>query len=386
VKIPYGKQSITPEDIEAVVKTLQSDFLTQGPHVNQFEEAFAATVGSKFAVAFNNATAALHLAYKVLNKGNGKKVLTTPITFAASSNCVLFENGQVEFVDIDPISFNIDLHALEEKIINNPTDYQGMVIVDFAGLPLDTEKFKVLAAKYNLWIIEDACHAIGGYFKNSQGEKIRTGSSIYSDLSIFSFHPVKHIATGEGGMVTTNDEITYKRLLKLRSHGIEREEKNFSELSHGGWYHEMQELGYNYRMSDINATLGNSQLKRIESNVQRRNEVAQKYKMAFKSLPVKMQVYDEDKIYNAYHLFVIETDKRKELYDFLKSKEIYTQVHYLPVYWHPYYQSLGFKKGLCPKAESYYSRCLSLPMYHSLTEIEQDYVIQSVREFFNQNL
>lgn len=383
MKVPYGRQSITEEDIAAVVKTLKSDFLTQGPAVSEFEETFAKAVGSKYAVAFNNATAALHLSYKVLNKDISKKVLVTPITFAASSNCVLFDGGKIEFVDIDPRTYNIDLNLLEEKVKKNPNDYQGMVVVDFAGLPVDTQKLWEIAEKYNLWIIEDACHAIGGSFKDSNREVIKCGSGRYSHLTVFSFHPVKHVATGEGGMVTTNCEKLYKHLLKLRSHGIERDESLLSEPGHGGWYHEMQELGYNYRMPDINASLGTSQVKRLESNVANRNTIATRYKEAFKSLPVTFQQYDEANVYNAYHLFVIESDKRKELYDFLKGHEIYSQVHYLPVYWHPYYRSLGFKKGLCPHAENYYQKCLSLPMYHSMTEAEQNYVIERVNEFFS---
>lgn len=382
MKIPYGKQHITEEDIAAVVKTLKSDFLTQGPAVNEFEELFAKTVGSKYAVAFNNATAALHLAYKILNRDTSKKVLVTPITFAASSNCVLFDNGVVEFVDIDPLSYNIDLNLLEAKLKKNPNDYQGMVVVDFAGLPLNTEALKQIADKYNLWIIEDACHAIGGSFKNSKNDLIKCGSSLYSDLTCFSFHPVKHVATGEGGMISTNSEASYERLLKLRSHGIERDQDLLSEPAHGGWYHEMQELGYNYRMPDINAALGTSQIVRISFNIEKRNFIARKYKESFKNLPISYQKYDEEKMLNAYHLFVIETDRRKELYDYLKVHDIYTQVHYLPVYWHPHYQNIGFKKGLCPHAENYYSKCLSLPMYHSMTDLEQNYVIERVHEFF----
>lgn len=384
MKISYGKQHITEEDIEAVVKTLKSDFLTQGPAVNEFEERFAQSVGSKYAVAFNNATAALHLSYKILNRDTSKKVLVTPITFAASSNCVLFDNGKVEFVDIDPRTYNIDLNLIEEKVKKNPNEYQGMIVVDFAGLSIDTEALRGIADKYNLWIIEDACHAIGGFFKNTKKEIIKCGSGIYSDLTVFSFHPVKHVATGEGGMVTTNSEEVCKRLMKLRSHGIERDEKLYSETSHGGWYHEMQELGYNYRMPDINASLGSSQIKRMYSNIEKRNSIARKYKKSFKNLPITFQKYDEENILNAYHLFVIETTKRKELYEFLKSHNIYSQVHYLPVYWHPYYQGIGFKKGLCSHAENYYQKCLSLPMYHSMTDLEQNYVIERVHEFFKQ--
>ncbi|MFA6238844.1 MAG: UDP-4-amino-4,6-dideoxy-N-acetyl-beta-L-altrosamine transaminase [Bacteriovorax sp.] len=384
MKIPYGRQHITDDDIAAVVKTLKSDFLTQGPAVAEFEEIFSATVGSKYAVAFNNATAALHLSFKILNKDLSKKVLVTPITFAASSNCVLFENGQVEFVDIDPKSYNMDFNLLEEKIKKNPDSYQGVVVVDFAGLPVNSEELRTIADKYNLWIIEDACHAIGGSFKNSRNELIKCGSGRYSDLTTFSFHPVKHVATGEGGMVTTNSEKDYRRLVDLRSHGIVRDSQLFKEECHGGWYHEMQELGYNYRLPDINASLGTSQIKRMSSNIEKRNLIAKKYKQGLKDLPISFQSYDEEKILNAYHLFVIETDRRKELYDFLKHQGIYSQVHYLPVYWHPYYQSLGFKKGLCPSAENYYSKCLSLPMYHSLSEFEQDYVVQKIHEFFKQ--
>lgn len=384
MKIPYGRQHITDDDIAAVVKTLKSDFLTQGPAVAEFEEIFSTTVGSKYAVAFNNATAALHLSFKILNKDLSKKVLVTPITFAASSNCVLFEKGQVDFVDIDSKSYNIDFNLLEDKIKRNPESYQGVIVVDFAGLPVDSEELRAIADKYNLWIIEDACHAIGGSFKNSQNELIKCGSGRYSDLTTFSFHPVKHVATGEGGMITTNSEKDFRRLVDLRSHGIIRETEFFKEESHGGWYHEMQELGYNYRLPDINASLGTSQIKRMSSNIEKRNLIAKKYKQSLNNLPISFQKYDEEKMLNAYHLFVIETDRRKELYDFLKQQGIYSQVHYLPVYWHPYYQGLGFKKGLCPKAENYYSKCLSLPMYHSLTEFEQDYVVQKIHEFFKQ--
>ncbi|MDO9183405.1 MAG: UDP-4-amino-4,6-dideoxy-N-acetyl-beta-L-altrosamine transaminase [Bacteriovorax sp.] len=383
MKIPYGKQHITEEDIEAVVKTLKSDFLTQGPAVSDFEEAFSKVVGSKYAVAFNNATAALHLSYKILNRDSLKKVFVTPITFASSSNCVLFENGIVEFVDIDPLTYNIDINLMEEKLRKNPTDYQGMIIVDFAGLPLNTEAFRKLADKYNLWIIEDACHAIGGSYRNSKNEIIKCGSGIYSDLTVFSFHPVKHVATGEGGMVTTNNEEVYRHLMNLRSHGIQRDEKLFLEASHGGWYHEMQELGYNYRMPDINASLGSSQIKRINSNIEKRSSIAMKYKDSFKNLPITFQKYNEENVFNAYHLFVIETDNRKILYEFLKERSVYTQVHYLPVYWHPYYQSIGFKKGLCPVAENYYTKCLSIPMFHSMTDLEQGYVVDTIKDFFS---
>lgn len=383
MKVPYGKQFIGQDDINAVIEVLKSDFLTQGPAVTRFEEEFARVVGSKYAVAFCNATAALHTGFKVLNKDISKKVLVTPITFAASSNCVLYENGQVEFVDIDPKSFNIDLDLVEEKLKAKPNAYQGIIPVDFAGLPVDTEELRKIANKYNLWIMEDACHAIGGGFYNSKKEFIKCGSGVYSDLTVFSFHPVKHIATGEGGMVTTNDEKMYKHLLKLRSHGIERDLNRFEEPSHGGWYHEMQELGFNYRMSDINAALGLSQLKKLNTNIVRRLEVANQYKNAFKNTSIGFQAYNEEMYVNGYHLFVILADQRKELYDYLRSKEIYSQVHYLPVYKHPYYQKNGFKDVKLNNAECFYDKALSIPMFHGINNSEVEYVINSLLNLRN---
>lgn len=381
MKVPYGKQSISTNDIEAVVEVLKSDFLTQGPAVTKFEEEFAKIVGSKYAVVFCNATAALHTGFKVLNKDINKKVLVTPITFAASSNCVLYEKGQVEFVDIDSKTFNIDLNLVEEKIKSNPNAYQGIIPVDFAGLPVDTERLSEICNRYGLWIMEDACHAIGGGFYNSKKEFIKCGSGIYSDLTVFSFHPVKHIATGEGGMVTTNDEKMYKHLLKLRSHGIERDQNLFEVPSHGGWYHEMQELGFNYRMSDINAALGLSQLKKLSVNIERRLEVAKNYRDFLNQTKIGFQNFDLAKFVNAYHLFVTQINNRKEFYDFLKTKEIYSQVHYLPVYKHPYYQKNGFKELKLIHAETFYERALSIPMYHGMTNAEQQHVIQAINEF-----
>lgn len=381
MKIPYGKQSITSDDINAVVEVLNSDFLTQGPTVTKFEEEFAKVVGAKFAVAFCNATVALHTGFKILNNDIKKKVIVTPNTFAASSNCVLYEHGQVEFVDVDPKTFNIDLNEVERVLEKNPNAYQGIIPVDFAGLPVDTERLRQIADKYNLWIMEDACHAIGGGFYNSKKEFIKCGSGIYSDLTVFSFHPVKHIATGEGGMVTTNDESKYKHLLKLRSHGIERSESQFKVKAHGGWYHEMQELGFNYRISDINAALGLSQLKRLSSNIEKRLMIAKKYKNFLKNSKILFQDYDEEKFVNAYHLFVIQTDRRKALYDYLKSCEIYSQVHYLPVYKHPYYQENGFKEVKLIKVENYYDQALSLPMFHGMKDEEQAFVLEQLEKY-----
>ena len=379
MKIPYGRQSIGQDDIDTVVEVLKTDFLTQGPYVSRFEEDFAKSVGAKYAVAFCNATAALHTGFKVLNRDLSKKVLVSSITFAASSNCVLYEKGNVEFVDINPKNFNLDLNIIEEKLKKDPNGYQGIIPVDFAGLPVNTEELRKLADRYNLWIMEDACHAIGGGFYNSQNEFVKCGSGKYSDLTVFSFHPVKHIATGEGGMITTNRLESYKHLLKLRSHGIERDESLFDVPSHGGWYHEMQELGFNYRMSDINAALGWSQLRKLESNIHNRDNVAKKYKEAFASTSVSFQQYDEKKTLNAYHLFVIQNEKRRELYDFLKENGVYAQVHYIPVYKHPYYQKNGFKDVALAHAENFYAKALSLPMYHGMGQPQIERVIELVK-------
>jgi len=382
--IAYGRHEILQEDIDAVVNVLRSDFLTQGPIVAEFEKGFAKNVDAKFAVAVNNATAALHLCYKILNRDLKKKVLVTPITFVASSNCVLFEGGEVDFVDIDPLSFNIDIGKLEEKIKLNPNSYQGIIIVDFAGLPVNTEEVKKIAEKFNLWIIEDACHAIGGGYFDLDKQFIKCGSNTYTDLTVFSFHPVKHLATGEGGMITTNNEETYKHLLKLRSHGITKENPDFDEPNHAGWHYEMQELGYNYRMPDINAALGLSQLYRIESNIINRQKIAKQYQRNFEKSGIKFQVFDEKKFSHAYHLFIIEIDRRLELYNFLRTKNIFSQVHYIPVYLQPYYRKLGFEKGLCPNAESYYEHCLSLPIFHSMKDEEFKYISSILKQFDGQ--
>lgn len=379
--IPYGKQTIDEVDIAAVVKSLKSDFLTQGPLVKEFEEKFAEYVGAKFAVACANGTAALHLSALALNVKPGQKILTTPITFAASANAILYCGAEIEFVDIDPETFLIDLKKVEQKLhAALPGTYAGIVPVDFTGLPVDTDRLRELANEFNLWIIEDACHAPGGYFADRSGRKVLCGSGVYSDLSCFSFHPVKHIACGEGGMITTNDERLYHELLQLRTHGISRE--NMPQEK-GGWFHEMQMLGYNYRMPDLNCALGITQLAKADIGLKRRHEIANKYITAFEgNSKIKLQ-RQPDKFSNAWHLFIIQIDKRKELYDFLRSKNIYSQVHYIPVHLHPFYKSLGWKVGDFPIAEEYYEKCLSLPLFPSLTDEEQTYVIECVLNFIN---
>ncbi|WP_338765425.1 UDP-4-amino-4,6-dideoxy-N-acetyl-beta-L-altrosamine transaminase [Bernardetia sp. ABR2-2B] len=385
--IPYGKQNITQDDINAVVETLQADFLTQGPKIDEFESKFADYVGSKYAVAVSNGTAALHLCALALNVNEKSKVITTPITFAASANCIKYCGGEVVFVDIDPKTSLIDLDKVEELLKSNPKGtFEGMIPVDFMGLPVNLEKARKLADEYGLWIIEDACHAPGGYFIDSQNRKQSCGNGAYADLAIFSFHPVKHIASGEGGMITTSDKALYDKLVKLRTHGITKNPELLQENlpSNGGWYYEMQELGYNYRIPDILAALGISQLSRANEMMQKRQEIAGRYDEAFKDTKICFFQYPREgknKIFHAYHLYVIQTENRKGLYDYLRENNIFAQVHYIPVHTMPYYQSLGYKKGDFPSAESYYESCLSLPMYPTLTEEEQNFVIEKVLSF-----
>jgi UDP-4-amino-4,6-dideoxy-N-acetyl-beta-L-altrosamine transaminase len=375
--IPYGKQNIDQEDIDAVVKVLKADFLTQGPKVSEFEDKFAAYVGAKYAVAVNNATSGLHLSVLSLGLRKGDRVITTPITFAASANCIRYVGGEAWFADIDKETYVLSLNSTRKLIESKPKGFfKGIIPVDFAGLPVNLEAFKELAKKHNLWLIEDACHAPGGHFIDTKGVKQRCGNGNYADVSVFSFHPVKHIACGEGGMVTTNSEKIYKKLTSLRSHGIT---KNNMAEDHGGWFYEMQELGFNYRLTDIQCALGITQLAKNDKGVARRNEIAKKYKEAFKG-KIKFQSLPKGS-YNAHHLFVIEVEKRKELYDYLRAFKIYTQVHYIPVHRLPYYKKIDYSTADLTHSEKYYSRCLSLPMYPSLTDEEQEFVIEKILSF-----
>jgi UDP-4-amino-4,6-dideoxy-N-acetyl-beta-L-altrosamine transaminase len=375
--IPYGKQNIDQNDIDAVVKVLKADFLTQGPKVSEFEDKFAVYVGAKYAVAVNNATSGLHLSVLSLGLEKGDRVITTPITFAASANCIRYVGGEAWFADIDKDTYVLSLDSTRKLIESKPKGFfKGIIPVDFAGLPVNLEAFKGLAKKHNLWLIEDACHAPGGSFVDSFGKHQKCGNGNYADISVFSFHPVKHIACGEGGMVTTNSKELYKKLSLLRSHGITKD--NMSD-NHGEWFYEMQELGFNYRLTDIQCALGITQLAKNDKGVARRNEIAKKYKKAFKG-KVKFQSLPEGS-YNAHHLFVIEVEKRKELYDYLRAFKIYTQVHYIPVHILPYYQEVGYDEADLSNSEKYYSRCLSLPMYPSLTNEEQEFVIEKLLSF-----
>jgi UDP-4-amino-4,6-dideoxy-N-acetyl-beta-L-altrosamine transaminase len=409
--IPYGRQNITDEDISAVVEALKSDYLTQGPRIKQFEDEFANYVGSKYAVAVSNGTAALHLNALALGVKLGDKVITSPITFAASANCVRYCGGEVVFADIDPETYLLDINnvrALLEKDINK--EIKGIIPVDFAGRAIDLEAFRELANEYDLWIIQDSCHSPGGFFIDRNGDQQHCGNGNFADLSIFSFHPVKHIACGEGGMITTNNEALYEKLLMLRTHGITKNTetyKNSIEFAVGAtvnsgkvdvmsseedvmssgdetypaWYMEMQTLGYNYRLTDFQAALGSSQLLRADEGLQRRRIIAQNYNTAFQN---KSYIKGQSGVVegHAYHLYVIEVENRLGLYNYLREHKIFAQIHYIPCHLMPYYREFGWKEGDMPNAEAYYEKCISLPMFPTLTEEEQGFVISSVKEFY----
>ncbi|GAB5522336.1 MAG: UDP-4-amino-4,6-dideoxy-N-acetyl-beta-L-altrosamine transaminase [Roseivirga sp.] len=392
--IPYGRQFISEDDMAAVRQVLQSDYLTQGPEIASFEEAFAKYVGSNYAVAVSNGTAALHLCAMSLDVQPGDKVITTPITFAASANCVRYCGGEIVFADIDPETYLLDIRSVRALLEKSPKGtYKGIIPVDFAGRAVDMQAFRDLANNYDLWLIEDACHAPGGSFEDNNGDLQKCGNGVFADLAIFSFHPVKHIAAGEGGMITTNSEKLYKKLLELRTHGITRNTEQYMNspqfasgtysTDYPGWYMEMQNLGYNYRLTDIQAALGNSQLKRADAGVEKRRAIARKYEKAFEraSFVVGQSGVVEG---HAYHLYVIEVKDRLRLYNFLRDHNIYSQVHYIPCHLMPYYRSQGWQEGDLPSAESYYEKCLSLPMFPTLSSEEQDFVIDKIFEYFDQ--
>lgn len=393
--IPYGKHHISDEDIARVAKVLRSNNLTQGPNIAEFEENFANYVNAKYAVAVSNGTAALHLCALALNVKEGDKVITTPITFVASANCVRYCGAEVVFADIDPDTYLLDVNAVRKLLESSSKGiYKGIIPVDFAGRAVNLEEFRKLANEYGLWIIEDACHAPGGYFRDSENKKQFCGNGKYADLAIFSFHPVKHIACGEGGMITTNDEDLYKQLLRLRSHGITKGDDTYTnsiefatggyaeETAYPGWYMEMQQLGYNYRLTDIQAALGISQLSRADKGLVRRREIAKNYYEAFKNKPyIKGQSGVIDG--HAYHLYILEVEDRLGLYNYLRENQIFAQIHYIPTHLMPYYRQFGWKEGDRPFAETYYKHCISLPMFPTLTEEEQQYVIKTIESYYS---
>lgn len=380
--IPYGRQDISEEDINAVVGVLKSDFLTQGPCVPQFEQAIADYVKVKHAVAVNSATSALHIACLALGLQKGDWLWTSPNTFVASANCALYCDANVSFVDIDAQTYNMSVSALEAKLISAKaagTLPKVVVPVAFAGQSCEMEAIHKLAKEYGFAIIEDASHAIGG---NYDGAKI--GNSRFADITILSFHPVKIITTAEGGMALTNSDELAEKMQLFRSHGITRDSDKMTKESEGGWYYQQVDLGLNYRMTELQGALGVSQLKRIDGFVSRRHELAKRYETAFDGIPVSVP-HQAESGYSALHLYPIvvnDSAQRKPLFEHLRDKNIGVNVHYIPVHTQPHYQQLGHKVGDYPVAEDYYSRAISIPMYSTLTNEEQDYVIKCIREFF----
>ncbi len=374
--IPYGRQDITDEDINAVCEVLRSDFLTQGPAIEKFEKTVAEYCGASHAVAMNSATSALHVACLALDLGPGDWLWTSPNTFVASANCALYCGAQVDFVDIDPATHNMSVEALERKL--QEAEKNGrlpkiVIPVHFAGEPCDLKAIKALAERYRFAVIDDASHAIGGRY----GE-FAIGGTPYSDITIFSFHPVKIVTTGEGGMaVTSNPELGVK-LARLRTHGITRNPVEMSREPDGPWYYEQIGLGYNYRITDIQAALGVSQLGRLDAYVQRRHELADRYDQLLASLPLKRPVRDRANR-SGLHLYVVvlnDADRRREVFDNLRANGIGVNVHYIPVHLQPYYRSLGFKPGDFPAAEAYYAGAISLPMFATLADDQQDRVVR----------
>lgn len=386
--IPYGRHYLDEADIEAVVDVLRSGALTQGPRIAEFEAAIASYVGARYAVAVSSGTAGLHLACMAANVGEGDLVVTSPITFVASANCARYLGAHPLFADIDPATLNLSAEAM--RAARKPTDRVKAVIpVHFAGLPCDMGAIAAVAAEWGATVIEDAAHALGSAYPDGS----RVGSCAYSSMTVFSFHPVKAIAAGEGGMITTNDEAIYRRLLRLRSHGINKVGDplmNPDAASEGGipnlWYYEMQELGLNYRITDIQAALALSQLGKIDNFVTRRRELAARYDNALSGDTALRPAQLAGRNASAHHLYPVRIDfskagmPRTEFMGQLRERGIGSQVHYIPVYRHPYYQSLGYRPGTCPCAEDYYREALSLPLYFTLSNGEQDGIVRALRD------
>lgn len=382
--IPYGRQNISEEDISAVIDILKSDFLTQGPTVAQFEKKIANKVGSNFSVAVNSATSALHLACLALGVREGDEVWTSAVTFVASANCALYCGARVDFLDIDPDTYNISIEGLLDKLSaakKNNSIPKVIIPVHFAGHSCDMEALHGLSKLYGFKILEDASHAMGGTYKG-----MAIGSCLYSDITVFSFHPVKIITTGEGGVATTNNLEYYEKMLSLRQHGIVKAASNEEiRLRAGEWDYEQRSLGFNYRMTDIQAALGISQLLRLDSFISKRKAIALGYQNALTDFPIGLPnaLGLEN---SSWHLYVIRlkldviSKSRREVFDCMRSKGVGVNVHYKPVYLHPYYQNLGFQKGLCPMAEAFYESALSLPIHPYLSAIDQATVIDELQK------
>lgn len=382
--IPYGRQDIDDADVAAVLDVLRSDWLTQGPAIARFERAMADYCGAKYAVAVSNGTAALHLACLALNLGPQQRLWTSPITFVASANCARYCGAEVDFVDIEPRTYNMNVEALTRKLEdaarsdNLPT---VLVPVHFAGQACDMQAISLLAKKYDIRVIEDASHAVGASYR---GQPV--GSGNHADISVFSFHPVKIMTTGEGGMLLTNNAELYEKLMCLRTHGITREPSRMvADVPEGGWYYEQIDLGFNYRLTDLQAALGTSQLRRLDRFVARRRQLAARYDRMLADLPVTPQWQHPD-TNSSYHLYALRLNlerigkNRQQVYNAMRNADIGVQVHYIPVHRQPYYRSLGFRDGDFPLAERYYSEALTLPLYYTLTESEQDRVVEALRQ------
>ena len=369
--IPYGCQNISEDDIKAVVNVLRSDFLTQGPIVPEFEKKICDYTGAKHAVAVNSATSALHIACQALGLGKDDWLWTTPVSFVASANCGLYCGAKVDFVDIDPNTWNLSPYKLKEKLIQAKQKNclpKILVVVHLCGLPCDLETINALSKEYGFAIIEDAAHAIGGKYK-----EYPIGSCEYSNITTFSFHPVKTITTGEGGMAVTNNQELAEKMMLLRSHGITRDESLMTHESDGPWYYQQVVLGFNYRLTDIQAALGYSQLQRLDGFVRRRHELAARYDQLLSDLPLKLP-FSSPELYSGFHLYVvrIQSDKiktpQREIFEALRSHGIGVNLHYIPIHRQPYYEKMGFNVGDFPESESYYQEAISLPMYPDLTE------------------
>jgi len=392
--IPYSRQLIDDADIEEVVRILKSDWLTQGSKVKEFEEALAAYCGAKYATVFSSGTAALHAAYFVTDINKGDEIITSPITFLSTANAALFLGAYPVFVDIEINTGSINPDLVERAITKKT---KAVVPVDYAGHPADLEKIAEIAKKYNLLVIEDACHALGAEYKNR-----KIGSCKYSDMTVFSFHPVKSITTGEGGAVLTNNKEYYEKLIMFRQHGVTKNPKKFLNKSlsftphtshltpHANhWYYEMQFLGYNYRLTDIQCALGISQLKKLDKFIERRRQIVKIYKEAFENNDFFNLPVEKNYAKSSWHLYPIRLkdkykDKKKEIFAKLREKGLGVQVHYIPVYWQPYYQKLGYKKGICPNAEDFYEREVSIPLYPKMSDEDIRYVIEKIFEVFKE--
>ena len=382
--IPYGRQDITSEDIEEVVKVLNSDFLTQGPVLPKFEKSISKYCGVSYAYAMNSATSALHIACMALEVGRGDIVWTAANTFAASSNCALYCNASIDFVDIDPVSYNISIPNLKSKLQLAETEGclpKVLIPVHMTGQSCEMSEIFELSKKYGFKIIEDASHAIGGKYLNNP-----IGCCKYSDITVFSFHPVKIITTGEGGMAVTNNENLAQKISLLRTHGITRD-INLMSKEDGPWYYEQIDLGYNYRMTEIQGALGLSQMNRLDEYIERRHDIANFYNESLSELPLQIPKQFKDS-FSSFHLYVIRLNlsmiesSHKDIFESLRKDNILVNLHYMPVYLHPYYKNnLGFKSGHCPEAEKYYSEAISIPMFPSLSNEDQLVVVNALKKY-----